>query len=174
MPLVLTRRHLTLALALAATGSFAHTARAGALSVPTGKVILTISGKIGVDNGGGTAMFDREMLEAIGMVSFTTTTPWNGGPVTFEGVPLDKLMAAVGANGDHITALALNDYSTDIPIEDFARYHTILALKRDGDYMPVKDKGPLFIVYPYDSNPELKHQMFYSRSAWQLSRIVVK
>jgi hypothetical protein len=163
-----------MAFALAATGAFSRTGRAGSLPVPAGKVILTISGKIGVDNGGGTAMFDREMLEAMGLVSFTTTTPWHSAAVTFEGVPLDKLMAAVGANGDHITALALNDYSTDIPIADFARYHTILALKRDGEYMPVKDKGPLFIVYPYDSMPELKHQMFYSRSAWQLSRIVVK
>ena len=40
--------------------------------------------------------------------------------------------------------------------------------------MPVTDKGPLFIVYPFDSNPELKHQLFYSRSAWQLNRIVVR
>jgi len=174
MSLTLNRRSVTMALAFAATGGFARTARAGALPVPAGKVILTISGKIAVDNGGGTAMFDREMLEAMGLVSFTTTTPWHSAPVTFEGVPLDKLMAAVGANGDHITALALNDYSTDIPIADFAAYHTILALKRDGEYMPVKDKGPLFIVYPFDSNPELKHQIFYSRSAWQLSRIVVK
>jgi hypothetical protein len=174
MPLVLNRRHLAVALASAATVGVARSARAGALAVPTGKVILTISGKIGVDNGGGTAVFDRDMLEAIGMVSFTTGTPWTDGPVTFEGVPMDKLMAMVAAQGDQITALALNDYSTDIPIVDFARYHTILALKRDGEYMPVRDKGPLFIVYPYDSNPELKHQMFYSRSAWQLSRIVVK
>ena len=174
MSLTLNRRSLTLALALAATGAFSRSARAGSLPAPAGKVILTISGKIGVDNGGGTAVFDRDMLEAMGMVSFTTATPWNTAPVTFEGVPLDKLMAAVGANGDHITALALNDYATDIPMADFARYHTILALKRDGDYMPVKDKGPLFIVYPYDSSPELKQQMFYSRSAWQLSRIIVK
>ncbi|MCC2664519.1 MAG: oxidoreductase, partial [Geminicoccaceae bacterium] len=45
-------------------------------------------------------------------------------------------------------------------------YPVILALKRDGAYMPVRDKGPLFIVYPYDSSPELKHQNYYSRSAW--------
>jgi hypothetical protein len=50
----------------------------------------------------------------------------------------------------------------------------ILALKRDGEYMPVRDKGPLFIIYPYDNAPELRSQQFYSRSVWQVSRLVVK
>jgi hypothetical protein len=50
----------------------------------------------------------------------------------------------------------------------------MLATKRDGNYMPVRDKGPLFIVYNYDSNTELQHQRFYSRSVWQVARMVVK
>ena len=50
----------------------------------------------------------------------------------------------------------------------------MLALKRNGAYMPVRDKGPLFIVYPYDSSPELKHQKYYSRSAWQVAKMIVK
>jgi hypothetical protein len=89
-------------------------------------------------------------------------------------VSLDKLMKHVGAKGQRVVAIALNDYSTEIPIEDFAKYGTILALKRDGEYMPVKDKGPLFIIYPYDSKPELKNQTYYGRSAWQVAKLIVK
>ena len=91
-----------------------------------------------------------------------------------EGVGMARLMDFVGATGSSITVKALNDYATDIPMEDFNKYPVILALKRDGAYMPIKDKGPLFIVYPYDSDPNLKHQRFYSRSAWQVGQIVVK
>jgi hypothetical protein len=80
----------------------------------------------------------------------------------------------VGATGTSVVAYALNDYSTEIPMEDFTRYGVLLALKRNGEYMPVRDKGPLFIVYPYDSMPELKHQKYYSRSAWQVARMVVE
>ena len=40
--------------------------------------------------------------------------------------------------------------------------------------MPVDDKGPLFIVYPYDSDPVLQTEKFYSRSAWQVAQIIVK
>ena len=92
----------------------------------------------------------------------------------FEGVPLAKVMDAVGASGDRLLAIALNDYSTELPMEDSRKYAVILALKRDGEYMPVRDKGPLFIVYNYDSHPELKSQQFYSRSVWQLTRLEVK
>jgi len=100
-------------------------------------------------------------------------TPWYNNMVKFEGVRMDTLMRHVGATGSSITATALNDFSSEIPISDFDQYGVLLALKRDGNYMPVRDKGPLFIVYPYDSSPELQAQKFYSRSAWQLAQMVV-
>jgi hypothetical protein len=153
---------------------FVATAVAADLKLPSEKPILTVSGKISVTNKNGTAQFDRAMLESIGMVSFETTTPWFNGLVKFEGVPMDKLMQAVGASGQRIIVVALNDYSSELPIEDFAKYGVILALKRNGEYMPVSDKGPLFVVYPFDTNPELKNQKFYSRSVWQITRIEVK
>lgn len=156
-------------LLLASAGSYA-----GELARPTGKPILSISGKIEVTNNGDTAEFDRDMLEAIGMVSIETVTPWTEGPVKFDGVPLAKLMELVGASGDQVMAVALNDYTTEIPMADFAKYGVILALKRDGEYMPVRDKGPLFIVYPYDDYPELQSQTYYGRSAWQLAKLVVQ
>ena len=147
---------------------------AAGLDQPKADSILTVSGKISVTNAQATAQFDRAMLEKIGMVSFTTMTPWYKEPVKFEGVPLKKLMAAVEAKGEKIVAVALNDYSAEVPMEDIAKYDVILALKRDGEYMTPRDKGPLFIVYPYDSNPDLKNQKFYSRSVWQVAKIEVK
>jgi len=152
----------------------ANMANAGSLAVPTDKPILTITGKIGTTNKDDAAQFDRAMLEALGMVTVETTTPWYNGPVKFEGVSLDKLMKQVGATGERVSVVALNDYSSEIPIEDFSKYGVILALKRNGEYMPVRDKGPLFIIYPFDSNPELKSQTFYGRSVWQVAKIVVK
>lgn len=143
------------------------------LRQPAGKVILTISGRITNVNQENTAAFDLPMLEELGMTSFSTTTPWYDGMIQFEGVLMSRLLDYVGAKGQKLTALALNDYSTDIPLDDFRRYNAILAIKRNGAYMPVRDKGPLFIVYPYDSDPELKHQRYYSRSAWQVARMVV-
>lgn len=155
-------------------GFMGASAKAEPLALPTEKPILTISGNIDTTNKDGTAQFDRAMLEALGMETVETTTPWYKGSVRFEGVSLDRLMKRVGAKGSRVTVIALNDYSSDIPMDDFSKYNVILALKRDGNYMPVRDKGPLFIIYPFDSNPDLKSQAFYSRSVWQVAKIVVK
>ncbi len=139
-----------------------------------GNPILIVAGKIvGSDSESG-IQFDRKALETLGTVTIETNTLWHRGAQKFEGVPLDKLMQKVGAIGEKVVAVALNDYSGQVPIEDLAKYHVILALKRDGEYMPARDKGPLLIVYPYDSNAEPRSQKFYSRSVWQVASLVIK
>lgn len=164
----------TLAAAFAATIAICLALRLAPVQADAvDKAILTVVGKIGNTTEEG-VKFDRGALEALGMVSFETSTPWYQGAVRFEGVPLAKLMDKVGATGDRMVAVALNAYSAEVPMEDARKYNVILALKRDGEYMPVRDKGPLFIVYPYDSSAELKSQKFYSRSVWQVNRIEVK
>jgi hypothetical protein len=149
-------------------------AQAGTLPKPAGKTILTISGNIANTNVNGAAQFDREMLESIGVVAVETNSPWYDGRVRFEGVPLKKLMAFVGAKGTIVTAVALNDYVSTIPMEDFNKFNVILAMKRDGNYMEVREKGPLFVIYPYDSSPELQTQTYYTRSAWQVAKLIVE
>ena len=44
----------------------------------------------------------------------------------------------------------------------------------DDEPMPIRDKGPLFIVYPFDSQSLLRSERYYSRSAWQLRTLDVK
>ncbi len=149
-------------------------ALAGSLPKPQGKPILVISGKIRNTNEGATAVFDCGQLEALGMETVVTSNPWYDGRQSFAGVRLDKLMQLVGATGKTVEAVALNDYSIPIPIDDFSRFKVILALKRNGKYMPVRDKGPLFIIYPYDSDPQLQSQTYYARSAWQVDRLTVR
>ncbi len=174
IPISITRRSLVALGAGMASFALISPASAVTLAMPTQKKILTITGKITNTNDGNAAVFDRPMLEALGMSSVETATPWYTGIIKFEGVRMDTLMRYVGATGESVTAIALNDFSSEIPISDFSRYGVLLALKRDGKYMPISDKGPLFIVYPYDSSPELRAQKFYSRSAWELAQLIVQ
>jgi hypothetical protein len=148
-------------------------ARAEGLAKPGGKPVLTISGKIGQTNDGAVATFDRPLLESLGTMSFSTATPWYDHPMTFEGVTMDRIMRAVGANGETIKAVALDDYATVLPVADFTQYGTLLALKIDGKYLSVSEKGPCFIVYPFDKFPELRIAKYYNRSVWQVASIEV-
>ena len=173
MPLMMTRRSLALLLAgLGATLSVR--ARAAPLPPPSGSPILIVSGKIRSVNDGARAVFDRPMIEALGMEAVVTKTPWYKESERFEGVRLTRLMSFVGAFGDRVLVSALNDYSSELPLSDFTQYGTLLALKRNGEYLPVSDKGPLFIIYPFDSNPDLRQDKFYMRSVWQVSEMEVR
>ena len=140
------------------------------LPVPEGPVVLTVTGTISKTNTEAAAEFDRAMLEALGMQSFETTTVWTEGPQVFEGPTVQALLDAVGAEGTVLRAVAVNDYAVEIPVDDELET-PILALKRNGEDMPLRDKGPIWIVYPYDSDPDLRTSVIHARSIWQLERI---
>ena len=164
------RHLLTLATALTmALASAAH-----ALEPAQGKVILTISGKVSEKNTATAAQFDLAMLEKLPQRSFSTMTPWDTKPVTFTGPLLRDLLASVKAEVRTMKAMALNDYQTSIPVDDATRHDVILAHRMNGEPIPVKTKGPLFIVYPYDSKKELQSSVYYERSAWQLKSITIE
>lgn len=129
---------------------------------------------ITITSGSNSVTFDRTELEAMGLVSIKTSTPWNEGIVDFEGVPLTLLLEKAKAQGTTATVIALNDYSVDVPTTDFAEFGAILAVKRNGEYMPVDDQGPFFVIYPFDSNPVLQRQPYYGRAVWQVKEISVQ
>lgn len=161
----------------AALGTVAGAGAAEARSVlaaPKERVVLTISGKIGATNRGANAVFDMAMLDALPQHTFTTQTPWDDKPVQFRGPRLRDVLAAVQARGTQIKATALNDYRIVIPVEDAQRFDVIVATRKNGEPMPVRDKGPLFIVYPFDSDPVLKDKRYYERSIWQLKALEIE
>lgn len=143
------------------------------IAQPKGEVILTISGEISETNVGDTAQFDLEMLQALPSQSFTTTTIWTDGPQVFEGVELSVLAELVGFGGNTYSASAVNDYSVSIPVTDAVPGRALVAYLRNGNPMPLRNKGPLWIVFPFDSSQEFQSETIYSRSIWQLNRITV-
>ncbi len=145
-----------------------------ALEGPTGPVILTVSGNIGVTNAGDEAHFDREMLESLEQHTTRTHTPWHDGRVTFTG-PLGRdVLDAVGAQGNMLRVTALNDYGANVPVADLMEYDVILAMTLDGAPLRVRDQGPLFIIYPFDEFPELLTEKVMTRSVWQVVHIDVR
>ena len=147
---------------------------AAALDAAPGKVVLTITGQVAHANAGDHADFDMAMLEKLPQRSFTTATPWYTQPRTFTGPLLRDVLAAAGARGAVLHAVALNDYKIEIPAADAETFDVIVARLLDGKPMAVREKGPLFIIYPFDSRTELRSERYYSRSAWQLRTLDVR
>jgi hypothetical protein len=143
------------------------------IPAPTGPVVLRVRGRIA---GGQEIAFDMATLERLGVVRFTTPTSWTDKPVTFDGVLLSKLLELVGADAGAttLTMVALNDYQAPVPIEDAHKWPVILATKENGAYMPVREHGPLWVVYPQHAYPELGGRDYVSRWVWQLASITVQ
>lgn len=160
---------------LAFCGALAFTsASAASLPEPSGPVVLEVTGKIGVTNGPGVARFDQAMLEGLQSGIIRTSTPWHGRVVEFQGPYGAALLKAVEARGSSLVLTALNDYSAEVPVSDITRYNVIFAMKADNQYMRVRDRGPLMLIYPFDSQPELKSEVIHNRSVWQIKRIEIR
>jgi hypothetical protein len=114
------------------------------------------------------------MLQALSAATVTTGTIWTEGMVQFTGVRLKTLLDAVGVTDGILDATAINDYAVEIPVSDAVEDGPIIAYEMNGAPMSVRDKGPLWIVYPYDDDPDYRTEVIYSRSIWQLDRIIVR
>ena len=145
-----------------------------ALDAPKERPILSISGKIAEKNAGDVARFDMKMIEALPQHTFTTSTPWFDKPVKFTGPLLADVLAAVKASGTSISAVAINDYKITIPVADAAKFKVIVARLIDDKPIPVREKGPLFVVYPFDSSVDLRTSTYYERSIWQLKALDIQ
>lgn len=171
--LVLRFGHFILALCLAIGAARAETPPLAPLPQPKGEVVLRVGGAILVKNSGDEAAFDMAMLQSLGVFTITTTTLWTDGKQSFTGVTLRAVLDRVGAVGTKIDAQALNDYRADIPINDAQKDGPILAYAQNGVALSVRDMGPLWVIYPYDSNILFQNELIYARSVWQLQRIIV-
>lgn len=149
-------------------------ATAAELAAPRGPVVLSISGKITEHNREHSAELDRDMLDALPQHTIETQTPWTNGQPSFRGPLLRDILALVGAQGDRLIAEALNQYRIEIPIEDAMRYPVIIATHLDGKRLRVREKGPLWVIYPWSRFDELDSESYYHRSIWHLNRITVE
>ncbi|MCG3268370.1 molybdopterin-dependent oxidoreductase [Yoonia sp. I 8.24] len=143
------------------------------LQTPTQTVVLTVSGDIGAVNVDDTAQFDLEMLMSFDPVTIETTTIWTEGEQIFEGVALQALLERLEVTNGTVLATAINNYTVEIPVTDAVVGGPIVAYLLNGDTMSVREKGPLWIVYPYDASADYRSEVIYSRSIWQLDRIEI-
>ncbi|WP_223870812.1 molybdopterin-dependent oxidoreductase [Salipiger aestuarii] len=121
-----------------------------------------------------TRSFTMTELQALPVERFETKTIWTEGTQSFEGVPLAAVLDELGVTEGTVSAQAINDYAVDIPVDEITETAPIIAYHQNGGAMSRRDKGPLWLVYPYDSHPELQSEVIYSRSIWQMDRLSVK
>lgn len=156
------RRHLLSCLAVMA---LIAAPRAAAAADP---VLLTV-----VDTVTGTRVeLTRARMDALAQHVIATATDFTEGTVEFRGPLATDILAAAGAGGAReVKLIAANDYSVTVPAEDFRTYGVVMATEMNGKRLSLRDRGPVWVMYPLDDFPELRSPRYVDRLIWQLVRV---
>lgn len=129
------------------------------------KIILTVT------HGEASEQYSLKQLDAFPQHDYETKTPWTGRH-TFSGPLLKDVMFKSGLVSPRgITARALNNYIVDIDLTLIEKYPVILATRMDGKAMRIRNKGPIWILFPLDQSPELDIMEVHGQMVWQLERL---
>ena len=112
-------------------------------------------------------------LAALPQVEFTTTTMWTEGEMTFSGPSLSGLLETLGVADADLEMTAINNYKVRVPSEAIETDVPIIANRIDGRRFGVRQKGPLWLVYPYDADERYRSEVYFAYSIWQLTTIRV-
>lgn len=146
-------------------------AAAGTVLLFQGAAFATEEALLVIRSPAGERMLSRADLEALPQHSFTTSTIWTIGRANFSGPPLINVLATAGIKTGYVELIAINDYRVSIEVAGLAPLVPILATRVDGKAFPRRKKGPLWLVYPYDDDPDFRSEAIYARSIWQVIRI---
>lgn len=121
----------------------------------------------------GTTQFSIDDLRKFPQIVVQTTTPWTEGTQRFVGAALQAVLGDL-SGAESVTFRAVNDYMVTMPASEIDPQIPVVAYERNGTAMSVRDKGPLWLIYPFDDGDKFRTETVYSRSIWQLVEITVK
>lgn len=137
-----------------------------------GAVVVTVTGKLGKTNRGGSDAFrdaffafheisfdkayafDRAALAALGMQELTLRYPsWPETPITLRGPLLGAVLDKVEAQGRSLRVQALDGYAVELDIETLRQGRFILAIEADGRPLSIGGRGPAWLAFPPGGYP---------------------
>ncbi|WP_394155739.1 hypothetical protein [Loktanella salsilacus] len=130
---------------------------------------------LSVTNGDQTVTYTREALLALPQEIVVTSNDYVDDLTTFQGPSLKSVLEASDIGEDAtLKMVAINDFASSVPAGDAFEYQVILAVLSDGEEMSVRDKGPIWVIYPMTDNTELQDDIYNGRLVWQLKSITAE
>ncbi|AVW91352.1 MULTISPECIES: oxidoreductase [Roseobacteraceae] len=115
-----------------------------------------------------------DMLLQLEQQSFQTSSLWTEGSPSYSGPSLTSVLSMVGIHEQNsMTFVGANDYKVDISPALIDDTYPIIANRIDGMPFSLREKGPLWIMYPFDKRKEYQTEPVYGAAVWQLVEIRV-
>ncbi|MDV3504208.1 hypothetical protein [Marinobacter sp. M-5] len=134
--------------------------------------LLASANDLKIADGAELIVLDRSELEAFPQSTVVTFSPYFDGDETFSGPTLTRVLEPFDVSGErNVTLKALNDYTVTGPLREILGLDAIVATRRNGKVMSVRDRGPFWIILPLSTRPELDDENFHRYMVWQLNGI---
>jgi len=112
--------------------------------------------------------------DLLAMEQFTVQTEneFVDGMAEFTGPLARDVIALLNATEiETLKLTAVNDYAVDVPMSDILDYDVIFAMSQNGTRFSIRDKGPIWVIYPMSDNVELRDRVYNDRLIWQLVKV---
>ncbi|GMQ48943.1 hypothetical protein [Vibrio sp. 10N] len=114
---------------------------------------------------------DQDLLE-LPQTEIATELPWIDGVSRFSGVQLTDIFNHIKTPiPKTMTFVALNNYQVEVEIQDIEKYQPIIANRKNGEMMSVRDKGPFWVIFPLSEYPEIDNTDYHAKMIWQLKEV---
>lgn len=137
----------------------------GATPRPAGNVVLTVTGDITVKNADTGLEFDMPMLEGLGISRCEVKDPWLGKKV-YEGILISTILqyAGAGNTAGEVVVVAKDGKKVAVKAADAVKFPIMLATRDGGKAIGTGLGGPVKLVFPYDTHPEV--EKLYDKNNW--------
>jgi hypothetical protein len=117
---------------------------------------------------------DRD-LSALKQQKILTSSPWTTGVNTFTGPSLKEVVELWGTleNVAEIHLMSFDNYQIDIPKDLVDDTQPIVASRFNGQAYSLRQKGPLWIMFPFDESDDMQTGLYQSRAVWHLTTIEI-
>lgn len=149
---------------------------AAAFPVFLGQAALAAENKLILDgdlSGGDPASLGDDSLLSLPQTHIDTSTQWTKGVHRFSGPLLADLLSRFSAGPGDLRLAAINSYSVTVNRNLITQDAPIIANRIDGKPFSRRNKGPLWVIFPYDRSAKYQGELVFAASVWQLSQITV-
>lgn len=124
-----------------------------------------------------THVYSIQSLTELSKTEYTTSTVWTESLDRFSGVLLWDMLAHLGVDPEgwngQITLEAIDGYSATLGPAHVDQTAPLLAILRNGRPMPLRERGPFWLIFPYDAEPAFRNETIYALSVWQIAQMSI-
>lgn len=114
----------------------------------------------------------RELEHELSFVSFYVYNPWEKKSDHYEGVLLDTFAKHFGGKDlNALRLIAIDDYEVRFEKDYFQRERILLVAKVNGEYISIKEKGPMRIIFVDYDKRKKEYELNLPQWMWMITKI---